>query len=110
MLNSMSVSSKREPIKDYSIFKGSLQLHEREVHGAKAFICPITSCKRNKLGFPRKYNLLDHQKIYHGLRASNHFEKVHQGGSSKSSGGGSMPGLHFDVGSGKEIGRNWRKR
>ena len=71
---------------------GGLQRHEREVHGAEGFICPIISCKWNKKGLARKYNLLDHQKRCHGLGTPNHFEKVHRGGSGRSSGGGSLQG------------------
>jgi hypothetical protein len=41
------------------------------VHCSKtsAFFCPLRSCKRNKHGFHRKYNLLEHQKRRHGLHS-----------------------------------------
>jgi hypothetical protein len=35
-----------------------------------AFFCPLRSCKRNKQGFHRKYNLLEHQKRRHRLQFS----------------------------------------
>ncbi|KAH6973137.1 hypothetical protein BKA56DRAFT_620499 [Ilyonectria sp. MPI-CAGE-AT-0026] len=42
--------------------KGGLDRHMREVHSSLTFTCPVVSCPRNKKGFNRKYNLLDHQK------------------------------------------------
>lgn len=45
--------------------KGGLDRHKREVHGSKTYCCPITSCKRHARGFPRKYNLSEHQKRCH---------------------------------------------
>jgi hypothetical protein len=50
--------------------KAGLQRHEREVHSSKtdAHTCPFPSCKRNKRGFHRRYNLLEHQKRAHGLQ------------------------------------------
>ncbi|KAN0099015.1 hypothetical protein V8E51_014678 [Hyaloscypha variabilis] len=45
--------------------KGGLDRHAREVHGSKAYCCPITTCKRHTRGFPRKYNLFEHQKRCH---------------------------------------------
>jgi len=46
--------------------KGGLDRHKREVHGgSQSYCCPITSCKRNTKGFPRKYNLFEHQKRCH---------------------------------------------
>ncbi|CAG8956742.1 hypothetical protein HYFRA_00012286 [Hymenoscyphus fraxineus] len=45
--------------------KGGLDRHTREVHGSKTYCCPITTCKRHTRGFPRKYNLFEHQKRCH---------------------------------------------
>lgn len=42
----------------------------REVHSSLTFICPVVSCPRNKRGFNRKYNLLDHQKRRHKREVS----------------------------------------
>ncbi|RSL43776.1 hypothetical protein CEP54_014945 [Fusarium duplospermum] len=46
--------------------KGTLDRHMREVHSSQTFFCPVVSCRRNKRGFNRRYNLLDHQKRRHG--------------------------------------------
>ncbi|KAN0102279.1 hypothetical protein V8E51_012789 [Hyaloscypha variabilis] len=45
--------------------KGGFDRHTREVHGNMAHYCPIPSCKRHTKGFPRKYNLFEHQKRCH---------------------------------------------
>ncbi|KAH8654638.1 hypothetical protein BGZ60DRAFT_435756 [Tricladium varicosporioides] len=45
--------------------KGGLDRHKREVHGSKFYCCPNISCKRHTKGFPRKYNLFEHQKRCH---------------------------------------------
>jgi hypothetical protein len=45
--------------------RGSLNRHEREVHGSPAYLCPIASCNRHTKGFNRKYNLFEHQKRCH---------------------------------------------
>jgi hypothetical protein len=48
--------------------KGSLRRHEKEVHlmySPKLYLCPVRSCKRHQKGFPRKYNLFEHQKRCH---------------------------------------------
>jgi len=45
--------------------KGGLDRHRREVHGSKTYCCPNASCKRHTKGFPRKYNLFEHQKRCH---------------------------------------------
>ncbi|EEU39935.1 uncharacterized protein NECHADRAFT_79666 [Fusarium vanettenii 77-13-4] len=45
--------------------KGNLDRHMREVHSSQTFFCPVVSCQRNKRGFNRRYNLLDHQKRRH---------------------------------------------
>jgi len=37
--------------------KGGLQRHEKEKHGTVKFLCPISSCPRNRRGFGRKRNL-----------------------------------------------------
>ena len=50
--------------------KGGLDRHKREVHGSQVYTCPILSCKRNKKGFHRRYNLLEHQKRAHGSQPS----------------------------------------
>jgi len=45
--------------------KGGLDRHRREVHGPNRHYCPIVTCKRHRTGFPRKYNLFEHQKRCH---------------------------------------------
>jgi len=45
--------------------KGGLDRHKREVHGPKTYCCAIPTCKRHTKGFPRKYNLFEHQKRCH---------------------------------------------
>jgi hypothetical protein len=45
--------------------KGGLDRHNREVHGSKTYCCAIPTCKRHTRGFPRKYNLFEHQKRCH---------------------------------------------
>lgn len=45
--------------------KGSLDRHRREVHGSRTYCCPFVTCKRHIQGFPRKYNLFEHQKHCH---------------------------------------------
>ncbi|CAG8981773.1 hypothetical protein HYALB_00004715 [Hymenoscyphus albidus] len=45
--------------------KGGLDRHTREVHGSKTYCCLITTCKRHTRGFPRNYNLFDHQQRCH---------------------------------------------
>lgn len=48
--------------------KGGLSRHQKEVHGInnpKIYLCPVRTCKRHQKGFPRKYNLFDHQKRRH---------------------------------------------
>jgi hypothetical protein len=51
--------------------KGGLDRHNREVHGSQTHCCPITSCKRHVRGFPRKYNLFEHQKRCHSAQLPN---------------------------------------
>jgi hypothetical protein len=51
--------------------KGGLDRHKREVHGSKTYCCPINTCKRNTKGFPRKYNLFEHQKRCHPSQSPN---------------------------------------
>jgi hypothetical protein len=46
--------------------KAGLKRHLREFHGSGVYYCPYASCKRHSRGFPRKYNLLQHQKRCHG--------------------------------------------
>jgi hypothetical protein len=53
--------------------KGGLDRHIREVHGSQVYKCPVLSCKRNKRGFHRSYNLLMHQKKAHSSHASEPF-------------------------------------
>jgi hypothetical protein len=50
--------------------KGGLDRHKREVHGSQVYKCPVPNCKRSKQGFPRSYNLFEHQKRVHGLQSS----------------------------------------
>jgi hypothetical protein len=52
--------------------KAGQQRHEREAHGSEtdSYPCPFRSCKRNKRGFHRRYNLLEHQKRSHGIQPS----------------------------------------
>src|SRR6266536_2622667 len=58
--------------------KAGLQRHKQEVHGSETdhHFCLFSSCNRNKRGFPRKYNLLEHQKRRHGMQ----FRKVSRSG------------------------------
>ncbi|RDW77157.1 hypothetical protein BP6252_05210 [Coleophoma cylindrospora] len=51
--------------------KGGLDRHSREVHGSQTHCCPVTSCKRHVRGFPRKYNLFEHQKRCHSSPSPN---------------------------------------
>ncbi|KAH8774234.1 hypothetical protein BGZ57DRAFT_855011 [Hyaloscypha finlandica] len=51
--------------------KGGLDRHNREIHGSQTHCCPITSCKRHVRGFPRKYNLSEHQKRCHSSQLPN---------------------------------------
>ncbi|KAL5325693.1 hypothetical protein ACEPPN_006823 [Leptodophora sp. 'Broadleaf-Isolate-01'] len=51
--------------------KGGLDRHNREVHGPQTHCCPITSYKRHVRGFPRKYNLFEHQKRCHFSQSPN---------------------------------------
>jgi hypothetical protein len=51
--------------------KGGLDRHKREVHGDKRHCCPVPSCKRHIKGFPRKYNLFEHQKRCHPGQSPN---------------------------------------
>lgn len=51
--------------------KGGLDRHTREVHGTQSYRCPITSCRRYTKGFPRKYNLFEHQKRCHPGQSQN---------------------------------------
>jgi hypothetical protein len=51
--------------------KGGLGRHNREVHGSQTHCCPITSCNRHVRGFPRKYNLFEHQKRCHSSQSPN---------------------------------------
>ncbi|CZR66696.1 uncharacterized protein PAC_16597 [Phialocephala subalpina] len=51
--------------------KSGLDRHNREVHGSQTHYCPITSCKRHVRGFPRKYNLFEHQKRCHSSQSPN---------------------------------------
>jgi hypothetical protein len=51
--------------------KSGLDRHNREVHGSQTHFCPITSCKRHVRGFPRKYNLFEHQKRCHSSQSPN---------------------------------------
>lgn len=52
--------------------KASLQRHRREVHQlddndqpSHDYRCPEKDCPRNRRGFPRKYNMLQHYKRKH---------------------------------------------
>lgn len=54
--------------------KGGLDRHNREVHGSagsQTYCCPVTTCKRHVRGFPRKYNLFEHQKRCHPSQSPN---------------------------------------
>lgn len=53
---------------------GGLFRHQREVHkirdGDRPIVehfCPDPSCDRNSRGFPRRWNLLEHQRRIHGI-------------------------------------------
>ena len=54
--------------------KGGLQRHRSELHNidddgkrSKKFTCPETSCKRNRRGFARRSNMLEHHRRVHTL-------------------------------------------
>ena len=51
--------------------KGGLDRYSREVHGSQTYCCPVTSCKRHVRGFPRKFNLYEHQKRCHSSQSLN---------------------------------------
>jgi len=51
--------------------KAGLLRHEREKHGAVKYLCPISTCTRNRRGFARKRNLDAHIKTRHRSTASN---------------------------------------
>jgi hypothetical protein len=42
-----------------------LKRHEREVHGDHAHVCLIAGCKRNRRGFSRRNNFLQHLRRAH---------------------------------------------
>ncbi|KAH6699004.1 hypothetical protein BKA61DRAFT_583041 [Leptodontidium sp. MPI-SDFR-AT-0119] len=42
-----------------------LSRHLREKHGSEKYYCPVSTCKRHRKGFPRRWNLLDHNKRCH---------------------------------------------
>ncbi|KAI9886525.1 MAG: hypothetical protein M1823_001636 [Watsoniomyces obsoletus] len=53
---------------------GGLFRHQREVHKARdgdrpvtEYFCPEPSCERYRRGFPRRWNLLEHQRRIHGV-------------------------------------------
>jgi hypothetical protein len=51
--------------------KAGLLRHEREKHGALKYLCPISTCTRNRRGFARKRNLDAHIKTRHRSTSSN---------------------------------------
>ncbi|KAI9752577.1 MAG: hypothetical protein M4579_005575 [Chaenotheca gracillima] len=53
---------------------GGLYRHQREVHKTQEgdrpiteFLCPEKGCDRHVRGFPRRWNLIEHQRRVHGL-------------------------------------------
>ncbi|KAM3075380.1 hypothetical protein ACMFMF_006055 [Clarireedia jacksonii] len=52
--------------------KGGLSRHQREVHGSMTYSCPVTTCRRHKRGFPRKWNLQEHQRKLHSTSAQSY--------------------------------------
>lgn len=53
---------------------GGLFRHQREVHKSRdgdrpitEYLCPDRRCERNTRGFPRRWNLLEHQRRIHGI-------------------------------------------
>ncbi|KAI9804241.1 MAG: hypothetical protein M1833_007048 [Piccolia ochrophora] len=53
---------------------GGLFRHQREVHKTRdgdrpitEYMCPELRCERHKRGFPRRWNLMEHQRRVHGL-------------------------------------------
>ncbi|TVY71378.1 Krueppel-like factor, partial [Lachnellula suecica] len=46
---------------------GDLRRHQRTIHGVRAFICTVPSCKRRGKAFGRKDNLSEHLKRVHGM-------------------------------------------
>jgi hypothetical protein len=51
--------------------KAGLLRHKREQHRPLKYLCPISTCTRNRLGFARKGNIDSHIKARHGSIASN---------------------------------------
>jgi hypothetical protein len=51
--------------------KAGLLRHEREKHGVVKYLCPISTCTRNRRGFARKRNLDAHMKTRHKSTSSN---------------------------------------
>jgi len=51
--------------------KAGLLRHEREKHGVVKYLCPISTCTRNRRGFSRKRNLDAHMKTRHKSTGSN---------------------------------------
>ncbi|PVH87166.1 hypothetical protein DL98DRAFT_268277 [Cadophora sp. DSE1049] len=47
-----------------------LTRHIREKHGSEMYYCPISTCKRYRKGFPRRFNLLSHKRRCHPDQAS----------------------------------------
>ncbi|KAH7403322.1 hypothetical protein BKA64DRAFT_446990 [Cadophora sp. MPI-SDFR-AT-0126] len=47
-----------------------LSRHVREKHGSEMYYCPISTCKRYRKGFPRRFNLLAHKRRCHPEQAS----------------------------------------
>lgn len=66
---------------------GDLKRHEREVHSTPVHNCPITTCKRNRRGFSRKDNLVQHMSRTH--------DQVQDMGTSIASSSSSPPVLAF---------------
>lgn len=71
---------------------GDLKRHEREVHAAPTFVCPITSCKRHRKGFSRKDNLAQHMRRTHEAPALVSGEQAGQSSTSEESAEGITSG------------------
>lgn len=68
--------------------KAGLTRHLREVHGTEVHYCPFVSCNRHTRGFPRKYNLFQHQKRCHGDQSIRWHGKVSNSSSIETPGHG----------------------
>jgi hypothetical protein len=72
---------------------GDLRRHQRTVHGPRAFICIMPSCKRRGKAFGRKDDLSEHLKRVHGME-----QPLALGASARQGGAGFEVGNHNSEG------------